>query len=38
MRLALGTDTLAAIAKKIAFVEQETKTWAALSASTDFPS
>lgn len=37
LRLALGTDTLAAIAKKIAFVEQETKTWEALSASTDFP-
>jgi NAD(P)-dependent dehydrogenase (short-subunit alcohol dehydrogenase family) len=37
LRLALGTDTLAAIAKKIAFVEQETKAWDALSASTDFP-
>ncbi|WP_213992984.1 oxidoreductase [Sodalis sp. dw_96] len=37
LRLPLGTDTLAAIAKKNALVEQEMNAWAALSASTDFP-
>ncbi|RFU46488.1 oxidoreductase [Paraburkholderia sp. DHOC27] len=37
LRLPLGTDTLAAIAAKNAFVTQETETWKALSASTDFP-
>ncbi|VVD60130.1 oxidoreductase [Pandoraea anhela] len=37
LRLALGTDTLAAIAAKNAYVTQETQTWRALSASTDFP-
>jgi NAD(P)-dependent dehydrogenase (short-subunit alcohol dehydrogenase family) len=36
LRLALGTDTLAAIAAKNAYVAQETETWKALSASTDF--
>ncbi|WP_321814711.1 MULTISPECIES: oxidoreductase [unclassified Paraburkholderia] len=36
LRLPLGTDTLAAIAAKNAYVEQETQTWKALSASTDF--
>jgi NAD(P)-dependent dehydrogenase (short-subunit alcohol dehydrogenase family) len=36
LRLPLGTDTLAAIATKNAYVEQETQTWKALSASTDF--
>jgi NAD(P)-dependent dehydrogenase (short-subunit alcohol dehydrogenase family) len=36
LRLPLGTDTLAAIAAKNAYVEQETQTWQALSASTDF--
>ncbi|HEX7909955.1 MAG TPA: oxidoreductase [Paraburkholderia sp.] len=37
LRLALGTDTLAAIAAKNAYVTQETEAWKALSASTDFP-
>ncbi|QWA11583.1 SDR family NAD(P)-dependent oxidoreductase [Sodalis ligni] len=37
LRLPMGTDTLAAIAKKNALVEQEMNAWAALSASTDFP-
>ncbi|WP_122335845.1 oxidoreductase [Pseudomonas coronafaciens] len=37
LRLALGSDTLAAIAEKNAYVEHETKAWAVLSASTDFP-
>ncbi|NPT61813.1 oxidoreductase [Paraburkholderia elongata] len=37
LRLALGTDTLKAIAEKNAYVTQETETWKALSASTDFP-
>jgi NAD(P)-dependent dehydrogenase (short-subunit alcohol dehydrogenase family) len=37
LRLPLGTDTLAAIATKNAYVEQEMQTWRALSASTDFP-
>jgi NAD(P)-dependent dehydrogenase (short-subunit alcohol dehydrogenase family) len=37
LRLPLGTDTLAAIAAKNAYVEQEMQTWRALSASTDFP-
>jgi NAD(P)-dependent dehydrogenase (short-subunit alcohol dehydrogenase family) len=36
LRLPLGTDTLKAIAEKNAYVEQETATWKALSASTDF--
>jgi NAD(P)-dependent dehydrogenase (short-subunit alcohol dehydrogenase family) len=36
LRLPLGTDTLAAIAAKNAYVTQETETWKALSASTDF--
>ncbi|OJA40835.1 short-chain dehydrogenase/reductase [Burkholderia ubonensis] len=36
LRLPLGTDTLAAIAAKNAFVAQETETWKALSTSTDF--
>ncbi|WP_306717206.1 oxidoreductase [Burkholderia dolosa] len=36
LRLPLGTDTLAAIAAKHAYVAQETQTWHALSASTDF--
>ncbi|MFM0012589.1 oxidoreductase [Paraburkholderia sediminicola] len=37
LRLPLGTDTLKAIAEKNAYVTQETETWQALSASTDFP-
>jgi NAD(P)-dependent dehydrogenase (short-subunit alcohol dehydrogenase family) len=37
LRLPLGTDTLAAIAAKNAYVAQETEAWKALSASTDFP-
>ena len=37
LRLPLGTDTLKAIADKNAYVTQETETWKALSASTDFP-
>lgn len=37
LRLPLGTDTLAAIAEKNAYVTQETEAWKALSASTDFP-
>ena len=36
LRLPLGTDTLKAIAEKHAYVTQETETWKALSASTDF--
>ena len=36
LRLPLGTDTLAAIAAKNEHVTQETETWKALSASTDF--
>ena len=36
LRLPLGTDTLAAIAAKNAYVEQEMETWRDLSASTDF--
>ena len=36
LRLPLGTDTLAAIAAKNAYVTQETEAWKALSASTDF--
>ncbi|HZZ10505.1 MAG TPA: oxidoreductase [Paraburkholderia sp.] len=36
LRLPLGSDTLAAIAAKNAYVTQETQTWQALSASTDF--
>jgi NAD(P)-dependent dehydrogenase (short-subunit alcohol dehydrogenase family) len=37
LRLPLGTDTLAAIASKNAYVLQETDAWKELSASTDFP-
>lgn len=37
LRLPMGTDTLAAIAAKNAFVAQEMETWRELSASTDFP-
>lgn len=37
LRLPLGTDTLAAIASKNAYVTQETEAWRELSASTDFP-
>jgi NAD(P)-dependent dehydrogenase (short-subunit alcohol dehydrogenase family) len=36
LRLPLGTDTLAAIAAKNAWVTQETEAWKTLSASTDF--
>ncbi|WP_036044848.1 oxidoreductase [Paraburkholderia mimosarum] len=36
LRLALGTDTLAAIAAKNAYVAQETEAWKDLSRSTDF--
>jgi NAD(P)-dependent dehydrogenase (short-subunit alcohol dehydrogenase family) len=36
LRLPLGTDTLAAIAEKNAYVTQETETWKALSTSTNF--
>ncbi|MGF6807241.1 NAD(P)-dependent dehydrogenase (short-subunit alcohol dehydrogenase family) [Paraburkholderia sp. Clong3] len=36
LRLPLGTDTLAAIAAKNAYVTQETETWKQLSYSTDF--
>jgi len=36
LRLPLGTDTLAAIAAKNAYVARETEAWRALSASTDF--
>jgi NAD(P)-dependent dehydrogenase (short-subunit alcohol dehydrogenase family) len=36
LRLPLGTDTLAAIAAKNAYVTQETEAWKNLSASTDF--
>jgi NAD(P)-dependent dehydrogenase (short-subunit alcohol dehydrogenase family) len=35
-RLPLGTDTLAAIAAKNAYVTEETEAWKVLSASTDF--
>jgi NAD(P)-dependent dehydrogenase (short-subunit alcohol dehydrogenase family) len=38
LRLPLGTDTLAAIAAKNAYVTQETEAWKELSASTDFAS
>ncbi|GKS93755.1 oxidoreductase [Acidovorax sp. SUPP2825] len=37
LRLPLGTDTLQAIADKLAFVQAETAQWCALAASTDFP-
>jgi NAD(P)-dependent dehydrogenase (short-subunit alcohol dehydrogenase family) len=37
LRLPLGTDTLAVIREKNAFVEGETAQWQALAASTDFP-
>ena len=36
LRLPLGTDTLAALEAKLAFVQQETAAWRTLSASTDF--
>ncbi|HEY4299209.1 MAG TPA: SDR family NAD(P)-dependent oxidoreductase, partial [Paraburkholderia sp.] len=36
LRLPLGTDTLAAIAAKNAYVTEEAQAWKALSASTDF--
>ena len=36
LRLPLGTDTLAAIAAKNAYVAEETQTWKDLSISTDF--
>ncbi|MEM5295756.1 oxidoreductase [Burkholderia sp. JPY481] len=36
LRLPLGTDTLAAIAAKNAYVTQETEAWKDLSSSTDF--
>jgi NAD(P)-dependent dehydrogenase (short-subunit alcohol dehydrogenase family) len=36
LRLPLGTDTLAAIAAKNAYVTEETQAWRDLSASTDF--
>jgi NAD(P)-dependent dehydrogenase (short-subunit alcohol dehydrogenase family) len=36
LRLPLGTDTLAAIAAKNAYVTQETEAWKQLSSSTDF--
>ena len=36
LRLPLGTDTLAAIATKNAYVAEEMETWRPLSASTDF--
>jgi len=36
LRLPLGTDTLAALEAKLAFVQQETAAWRALAASTDF--
>jgi NAD(P)-dependent dehydrogenase (short-subunit alcohol dehydrogenase family) len=36
LRLALGTDTLKAIAEKNAYVAAETESWKALSSSTDF--
>ncbi|ALP67397.1 oxidoreductase [Paraburkholderia caribensis] len=37
LRLALGTDTLKAIAEKNEYVTTETEAWKTLSASTDFP-
>jgi NAD(P)-dependent dehydrogenase (short-subunit alcohol dehydrogenase family) len=37
LRLPLGTDAIARIEQKHAFVERELQTWRALSASTDFP-
>ena len=37
LRLALGTDTLKAIAEKNEYVTAETEAWKTLSASTDFP-
>jgi NAD(P)-dependent dehydrogenase (short-subunit alcohol dehydrogenase family) len=37
LRLPLGTDTLKVIRDKHSFVEQETRRWEALAASTDFP-
>jgi NAD(P)-dependent dehydrogenase (short-subunit alcohol dehydrogenase family) len=37
LRLQLGTDALARVREKHAFVEQELQTWEALSRSTDFP-
>jgi NAD(P)-dependent dehydrogenase (short-subunit alcohol dehydrogenase family) len=38
LRMPFGTDTLAAIAEKNAYVARETAEWAELAASTDFPS
>lgn len=38
VRLPLGTDTIARIAEKNAFVEAELKEWREVAASTDFPS
>ncbi|WP_225032622.1 oxidoreductase [Paraburkholderia sp. XV] len=37
LRLALGTDTLKAVAEKNEYVTTETEAWKTLSASTDFP-
>jgi NAD(P)-dependent dehydrogenase (short-subunit alcohol dehydrogenase family) len=37
LRMPFGTDTLAAIAKKNAYVAEETAAWRELAASTDFP-
>jgi NAD(P)-dependent dehydrogenase (short-subunit alcohol dehydrogenase family) len=37
LRMPFGTDTLAAIAEKNAYVAQETAAWSELAASTDFP-
>ncbi|CAM3463156.1 oxidoreductase [Bordetella sputigena] len=37
LRMPFGTDTLAAIAAKNAYVTQETAAWRELAASTDFP-
>lgn len=37
LRLPLGSDTLAAIADKQAYVARETEAWQALARSTDFP-
>ena len=36
LRMPFGTDTLARIAEKNAFVEKETAQWRELAASTDF--
>jgi NAD(P)-dependent dehydrogenase (short-subunit alcohol dehydrogenase family) len=37
LRMPFGTDTLAAIASKNAYVAEETAAWSELAASTDFP-